>query len=128
MSRPGSIWRGGQCLWPRARIADDALSRAWGLLGKHRLEPEQALWLTPCAGVHMWGMRFPLDLLWLDAHGRILALREGLQPWRWAWPRQEGVVATVEAAAGSIERLGLAPGQDLEWRDAMAADLPPLAV
>ena len=128
MSDRGSVWRAEQCLWPCARLARDPLSRAIGLLGRSHLVDDEALWLRPCSAVHMWGMRFPLDLLWLDAQGKILCLREGLQPWRWAWPRQVGVVATVEAAAGSIERLGLAPGQDLEWRDAIPADLPPLAM
>ena len=37
------------------------------------------------AGIHTCWMEFALDVVWLDAAGRILAVRRGLQPWRFAF-------------------------------------------
>ncbi|WP_291511842.1 DUF192 domain-containing protein [Acidithiobacillus sp.] len=123
MSRPGGIWRGGECLWPQARKADDFLARAWGLLGKRGLEEEQALWLSPCSSIHMWGMRIPLDLIWLDAQDRVVAVQTDIRPWRWAFPgRRSGACAVIEAASHSIVRLKIQPGQALTWQDAHATE------
>ncbi len=116
MSRPGSIWREGQCLWPRARKAMDPWSRARGLLGRRQLSTDEALWLSPCGAVHMWGMAFALDLVWLDAEGRILELRPHLRPWRWAWPKAARVRDTLELRAGEILHRELQIGQILQWR------------
>ncbi|WP_414040869.1 DUF192 domain-containing protein [Acidithiobacillus sp. M4-SHS-6] len=116
MSKTGSVWRDGHCLWPDARLASTPWSRAKGLLGKRRLSAEEALWLRPCRAVHTWGMGFPIDLVWLDGEGRILALREGLRPWYWAWPIKAKVRDTLELAAGQIARAELQLGQQLLWR------------
>lgn len=115
MSKTGTVWRGGHCLWPDARMASTPWSRARGLLGKRSLSAEEALWLHPCNAVHTWGMGLSIDLVWLDGDGRILALREGLRPWRWAWPGVGKVRDTLELAMGGIRHAGLLPGQRLEW-------------
>lgn len=116
MSKAGSVWRDAHCLWPIARLASTPWSRAKGLLGKSCLSEEEALWLRHCSAVHTWGMGFPIDLVWLDGDGRILALREGLRPWRWAWPHVAKARDTLELAAGGILQASLEPGQRLEWR------------
>ncbi|MGE0049553.1 MAG: DUF192 domain-containing protein [Acidithiobacillus sp.] len=74
--------------------------------------------MRPCTAVHIQGMRIPLDLLWIDGYGKILAVRAGLRPWQYAWPRVRGVRDTIELAAGAIERWQLLSGQRLEWRSA----------
>ncbi|MHB1531894.1 DUF192 domain-containing protein [Acidithiobacillus sp.] len=87
--------------------------RLQGLLGKSALHEEQGLLLMPCASVHTWGMRFSLDIVFLDREQAVLACHEGVKPYglkscRGAW-------ATLEVAAGSIARLGIVEGQRLEW-------------
>jgi hypothetical protein len=64
-------------------IRDAATRRARlrGLLG-HRDPPPFALRLTPCRSVHTFGMRFALDLHWLDAGGRPLRVDRGVRPGR----------------------------------------------
>jgi uncharacterized membrane protein (UPF0127 family) len=41
-----------------------------------------ALLLPRCRSVHTFGMRFSLDLFWLDAHGEIVRVDRGVPPWR----------------------------------------------
>lgn len=57
-------------------------ARARGLAGLDALPAGSALRLAPCRSVHTFGMRFALDLLWLDANGRIVRVDEGVAPRR----------------------------------------------
>jgi uncharacterized membrane protein (UPF0127 family) len=41
-----------------------------------------ALLLPRCRSVHTFGMRFPLDLYWLDARGDVVRVDRGVPPWR----------------------------------------------
>ncbi len=71
------------------------------LLGLSLLEPEQAgagLLIPRCASVHTFGMRFALDVFFLDAAGRPLVVRRAVQPWRIVGHR--GAVAVLELPAG----------------------------
>jgi uncharacterized protein len=62
-------------------VADTPLKRLRGLLG-HRTPPPYALRLEPCSCVHTFGMRFPLDLHWLAADGRVLRIDRAVPPGR----------------------------------------------
>ena len=64
----------------RADIADDSAKRRKGLLGRKSLEPGQGLWIVPCQGVHCWGMRFPIDVVFLDRRRRVSKLRPDVRP------------------------------------------------
>ena len=109
----GAIRRNTQVLWSEVVLAAGFWDRLQGLLGKPALHEEQGLLLMPCAGVHTWGMRFPLDIVFLDQEQTVLACREGVKPY--GLKSRRGAWATLEVAAGSIARLGIAEGQRLEW-------------
>lgn len=66
----------------RLYVAADRRSRARGLAGLGRLASDHALLLAPCRSVHTLGMRFALDLLWLDGAGRLIRLDAGVGPRR----------------------------------------------
>jgi uncharacterized protein len=66
----------------RVAVADTPLSR---LLGLALLAPGcagEGLLIPDCGSVHTFGMRFALDLLFLDAGGRVVELRRGVPPRR----------------------------------------------
>jgi uncharacterized protein len=48
-------------------------TRALGLAFLDRIPPGDALHICPCRGVHTFGMRFELDLIWLDPGGDVVA-------------------------------------------------------
>lgn len=56
----------------RAEVADRFLERLRGLLGRSGLERGQALVIEPCSSVHGVGMRFAIDVLFLDAEDRVI--------------------------------------------------------
>jgi hypothetical protein len=62
-------------------VARSPLARLLGLALRRR-PPVHALLLPRCRSVHTFGMRFPLDLIWLDRDGRVLRVDEAVPPWR----------------------------------------------
>jgi uncharacterized protein len=62
-------------------VARSPLARLLGLALRRR-PPGHALLLPRCRSVHTFGMRFPLDLVWLDGAGRVVRVDEAVPPWR----------------------------------------------
>lgn len=76
------------------------LQRGHGLLGRDALPAAYGLWLGT-RSVHTLGMRFPLDLLWLDRSGRVTRLDRDVGPGRLrSCRRAGGGVVEVPAGAG----------------------------
>ena len=93
-------------------VARSLQSRIRGLLGRDRLPCGEALLIERCRSIHMFGMRFAIDAVFLDREMRILRIVSELRPWQLACgPRQS--LAVLELAAGEAARLGLAPGNKL---------------
>jgi uncharacterized membrane protein (UPF0127 family) len=91
-------------------LAGGASERAKGLIGRDGFEG--ALLLKPAMSVHTLGMRFPLDIAYLDGAMKVVAVTH-MRPWRIGRPRF-GARAVLEAEAGSFERWKLALGDELE--------------
>ncbi len=93
-----------------AERADDRRSRARGLLGRTTFEG--AMVLSKCRSVHTIGMKFALDVAYLDAGGVVLKVAH-MPRNRIGMPVMKAVTV-VEAHAGSFERWGLKVGDQLE--------------
>lgn len=81
--------------------ADTWWQRGWGVLGQKSLPAGQGLWLPGVASVHTLGVRFALDLLFLDKHMQTLRLAPDTAPGRWL-VRAAGAVHTLELGAGTL--------------------------
>lgn len=66
----------------KVRKADKFLTRLVGLLKRTHLGPEEALWLMPSKGIHTIGMKFPIDVIFLNKDHRVVGLTSGLAPYR----------------------------------------------
>jgi hypothetical protein len=91
----------GTIVADRISVATRMIERGIGLLTRNRLDPGEGLLITPCCGVHTWGMRFAIDLVALDASGLVVDAVSALRPWRFRLPRRGGV-AVLELPAGSL--------------------------
>jgi uncharacterized protein len=101
----------GDLVCARCVLADTPLARLRGLLGRKELPPDEGILLTPSWSVHTWFMRFPIDVVFLEADLTVLGMREAVEPWRmkgW-W----GARSVLELRAGTYERKGLRPGDRL---------------
>ena len=87
--------------------------RRRGLLG--RSEVDGAVVIDPCRWVHTVGMRFPIDVAFLDADGVVLDVVR-MNPHRIGRPRP-GARHVIEADAGAFERWQLRVGDRVEVRD-----------
>ncbi|WP_272474003.1 DUF192 domain-containing protein [Baekduia alba] len=85
------------------RTAATPLARLRGLLG-HRAPPPFALRLERCRCVHTVGMRFALDLVWLDADGAVVRVDRGVPPGRVRVCRQARAVVEVPVGASILGR------------------------
>lgn len=94
-------------------VANDRVSKAKGLLGRDNLEGAFAI--PKCRWVHTVGMRFPIDVAYIDATGTVIKIAT-MHRYRLASPVFKAR-SVVEARAGSFERWGLRVGDPLEIRD-----------
>jgi uncharacterized protein len=86
-------------------VAGGFRSRLLGLAGLEREESGMGLLIPGCASVHTFGMRFPLDLVFLGSDGLPVDVRLRVPPRRLAWHR--GAVAVLELPS----RQGGEPGR-----------------
>jgi uncharacterized membrane protein (UPF0127 family) len=86
-----------------------------GLLVRPPLRMGEALWLNPCGGIHTWAMRYPIDVLFLDAELRVVKVARGVWPWRMVLSAR-GTRSVVELrAAGELDAR---PGDQLVFQAA----------
>lgn len=95
-------------------VAGSMRKRLRGWLGRGNAPRERGLWIVPCDAVHTWAMRFPIDLVFIDAGGRILRIDSRVPPWRLRLCI--GAYSVIELGAGEAQRLGLLRGDYLERR------------
>ena len=64
----------------RAALAAYSTSRRRGLLGRHALAPGEALVIAPTQGIHTFGMRFAIDVVFADRRGTVVAIATEVPP------------------------------------------------
>jgi uncharacterized protein len=95
-----------------AELAADPSARRRGLLGRDSLDG--AFVIERCRWIHTVGMRFPIDVAYLDSDGIVVKtiqmhrFRVGIPVWRARW--------VIEAEAGAFARWGLRVGDQIEIR------------
>ena len=94
-------------------VAATRATRALGLLNRKSLDPGEALWIVPSRGVHTCGMRFPIDVIALDADGVVVDRVEALKPWRIRLPRR-GTAGVLEVSSGVLDATGTEIGHRIQ--------------
>jgi len=83
-----------------------------GLLGSADLPAGEGLWIEESPSIHMFFMRYPIDAVFVDRHGKVVKIVERLRPWRIvAWAR--GARDCLELPAGAAEAAGIQVGDEL---------------
>ena len=95
--------------------AEGWLAKGWGVLGRPSLPAGEGLWLPGVASVHTVGVRFALDLLFLDAEMRTVRAVPNVPPGRWL-VRASGAAHTLELGAGTLAASGMALRNGDGWR------------
>ncbi len=98
----------------QVRVADTPRTRRIGLLKHESLERGEGLWIYPTQAIHTFGMRFPIDVAFLDRRLRVKRVYHGLAPFRLTtlvW----GAQSVLELASGSLAETGTAIGDELQF-------------
>ncbi len=91
-------------------------ARQRGLLGRTSLDPDEGMYIVPTHWIHMFGMRFSIDVVFLSKRGRVVAVQHGLKRNRVSRlvPSAEGA---LELPAGTLRATQTAVGDQIEFEE-----------
>ena len=92
--------------------AKNVFARMKGLLGKSSLQPGEAMLIEPCNGIHTFGMRFAIDIIFLDRENRVVAITKDMRPNRLT-PLYFRAKRVIELPAGTVEKTATATGHEV---------------
>jgi uncharacterized protein len=89
------------------RATTGAWGRMKGLIGMSGADfkPGMGLWINPAEGVHTIGMRFPIDVAYLDEKRRVVHVCNNLRPMRFA-ALKLNAHSVIELPAGTLAHSG----------------------
>lgn len=106
-------------------VADSHWTRFRGLLGlaSSDFRNGHGLWITPCRGIHTLGMRFPIDVVYLDHSLTVIHVERDLQPWRFA-PIRMRAASVLELPCRTAGETRTALGDRIEITIAKGGRVP----
>ena len=112
----------GTVLCERVENAGGLGGQSRGLLGRDSLAQTDGLLFdngrfTPLMWMHMFFMRFAIDIVFLDGAGRVMRVNRNLKPWRVS-SMVFGARRALELAAGAAAQSGTERGDEIEFEPA----------
>jgi len=105
----------GRVLLPRVQVAESFRHRLVGLMGRASLEPGSGMLFPGESSIHMFFMRFAIDVVYLDSDGSVRRIVNKLRPWRISWC--PGADAVLEAPPGWAAEVGLKQGTSVRFEE-----------
>lgn len=104
-----------QVLSDNCRFANSFLKRLLGLLGRNSLKPGEGLLIDNCHGIHTIGMRFKIDVLFLDKDLRVMRMASNVRPFSLG-PVVNNAIYVLELPAGMLQRTHTETGDQIQFR------------
>ena len=114
--RTGRILLNGRDWVAHADVAETTWPRMRGLLGRRSLPPDHGLLIEHCGAVHTVGMRFAIDVVFLDRAWQVCRVCRNVRPGRlmvWGGWRAS---RCLEVAAGWLDLSAAVPGTAATWQ------------
>jgi uncharacterized protein len=105
-----------QELGARVGLANGFFTRLRGMLARPAPLPGEGLLLSPCRSIHMLGMRYPVDVAFLDRTGAVVAIHPSVQPGLTTRGHRKAAHA-LELPAGALQESGTVVGDVLVWSE-----------
>jgi uncharacterized protein len=102
----------GTSVAERCRVAASLRDRTVGLLATPSLPAGEGLLIERTQSIHMFFMRYPIDVVFLDRHARVTRTVGALRPWRVVWWAR-GARDCLELPVGALAASGTAAGDQL---------------
>lgn len=110
----------GTVIAERCRLASSAIERSVGLLRTPEVLPGEGLLIERSPSIHMFFMRYPIDVVFIDKKHRVTKVVSRLRPWRVVlWAR--GARDCIELRAGALEGTDTRRGDQLLITDLQQA-------
>ncbi len=93
-------------------MAQTFFTRLKGLMFHKSLKAGEGLLLRPCNMIHTFGMRFPLDVVFLSEEYEVLEIIENIKPNKMA-PMIKEAVITLELPVGTVKNASIHKGDQL---------------
>ncbi|MFW5915763.1 MAG: DUF192 domain-containing protein [Planctomycetota bacterium] len=106
--------KSGRVLMPRVNVAKSLMERTVGLLGRKGLEDGEGLYFPNCSSIHMFFMKFAIDVVYFDSSKRVTKVVKQLRPWRVSWC--PGAQSVLEAPAGWTDETQIMCGIQVMFR------------
>src|SRR5436309_3000919 len=114
----------GTLLGEAIEVADTAVRRVKGLLGRECLEDGQGLLFKQCSSLHTLFMRFPIDILFIDKAGKVMRSRSDVKPFKFVAAPWRAHYA-LELPSGAIHKSGTKVGDRLLFLEEAPPAQPP---
>jgi uncharacterized protein len=106
----------------RVRVADRFITRGLGLLVGAPLEAAEGLLIAPCSSIHTFGMRYAIDVVFVDRDARVVRVCADVRAGRARFAG--GAHAVLELRSGVAAQHGLTPGLRLDGLTAVLGARP----
>ncbi|MEO8252339.1 MAG: DUF192 domain-containing protein [Chloroflexota bacterium] len=100
----------------RIRVASSLSDRVVGLLRTPEVLPGEGLLIERTSSIHMWFMRYPIDVVFVDRSGRVTRTVSRLKPWRLVWWAR-GARDCIELRAGALDGTDTVRGDQLAFEE-----------
>jgi len=102
----------GTSVAERCRVAATLRERTVGLLATRSLATGEGLLIERTQSIHMFFMRFPIDVVFMDRQAKVARTVAALRPWRVVWWAR-GARDCLELPVGALAASGTAVGDQL---------------
>lgn len=87
-------------------VADTFVKRLVGLLSRKALAEHEAMLIVPCKSIHTIGMRFTIDVVFLDKENKVLGVSSNVNPYQLRWA-PKGTFSVLEVSDGNVNKTGI---------------------
>ncbi len=101
-------------MYHKVKIANTFFGRLKGLVGYKRFQDFDAMLISPCQQVHTFGMRYPIDVIFLSEKGQVLSIEDNIPPGKISAYRKNAVYA-LEIEAKEAEEKQIKVGDILTF-------------
>jgi len=98
----------------RVLVADTFRTRTIGLLGRDHLPPGEMLWIHAAPSIHTIGMRFSIDVIFLNPSREIVRVVWAVPPFRFVLGGF-GAASVLEAQTGWLDTSRFTTGRTIEF-------------
>ena len=103
----------GTSIAERCRVASSLAERTVGLLATPQLPAGEGLLIERTQSIHMFFMRYPIDVAFVDGGGTVRRVVSGLRPWRVVWWAR-GARDCIELPVGALSASRTEAGDHVE--------------